>query len=77
MFAYLTLGNLADLEEISATAGRKSCVDLFEEGIRSNKLHYNNMHVYPYTYYAGYLYRREEYREALKCWAEAAQVISQ
>lgn len=33
------------------------------------------MHLYPYTSYAAYCYRHQEYKTALKYWASAARII--
>lgn len=69
------LGNLADLEEINPTQGRPPCSSLFQEAILSARKYYNNQHVYPYTYQAGYFYRHNMYKEAFESWANASDVI--
>ncbi|XP_005110509.1 menin [Aplysia californica] len=71
----MALGNLGDLEEISPTPGRPPPLSLFQEAISSSVKNYANHHVYPYTYMGGYLYRKRRYKEAIKCWAEASNVI--
>merc|ERR1711963_1378953 len=71
----MALGNLGDLEEICPSVGRPPCLRLFEEAIDVNRRFYNNHHVYPYTYLAGYYYRTKEYNKALETWANAADVI--
>ncbi|GFO48302.1 menin-like [Plakobranchus ocellatus] len=71
----MALGNLGDLEEISPTPGRPPPLQIFQEAISVAIKHYNNHHVYPYTYMGGYLYRKRRYKEAIKCWAEASNVI--
>ena len=71
----MSLGNLGDLEEISPTPGRPPPWQIFEEAITVALNHYNNHHVYPYTYLGGYLYRKRRFKEAIKCWAEASNVI--
>ena len=71
----LFLGNLGDLEEISPSVGRLASLRLFEEAIEVNRRVYNNHHVYPYTYLAGYYYRAKEFPKALDTWANAADVI--
>ncbi|CAG5116576.1 unnamed protein product [Candidula unifasciata] len=71
----MALGNLGDLEEISPTPGRPPPMAIFNEAISSAVKHYDKHHVYPYTYMGGYLYRKRRYKEAIKCWAEAANVI--
>lgn len=71
----MAIGNLGDLEEISPTSGRPSPIMLFKEAIDIACTHYNNQHVYPYTYLGGYLYRHKMYKEAIHAWADAASVI--
>jgi len=71
----MALGNLGDLEEISPSIGRSACLRLFQEAIDVNRRVYNNHHVYPYTYLAGYYYRAKEFSKALETWANAADVI--
>lgn len=71
----MALGNLGDLEEISPTPGRPPPVDIFEEAIQSSKVHYDNQHVYPYTYLGGYHNRNHNYKQALKAWAEATNAV--
>ena len=68
-------GNLADLEEISKSIGRPSCQEILNEAIDANRKNYNNQHVYPYTYQAGFYYRIKDYEKALQVWADAADVI--
>lgn len=69
------LGCLGELEEVSATPGRKSCEELYQESIASAKKYYKNHHVYPYCYAAMYYFRLHNYKMALKSWADAADVI--
>ncbi|XP_050511940.1 menin [Diabrotica virgifera virgifera] len=71
----MAIGNLGDLEEISATEGKVPCKLLFEEAIFSARNYYNNQHVYPYTYQGGYFYRNKMYEEAFESWANASDVI--
>ncbi|KAK6640164.1 hypothetical protein RUM44_011850 [Polyplax serrata] len=73
----MALGNLGDLEEISPTPERQLCSVLFEEAILSAQTFYQNQHVYPYTYQAGFYYRHNMYKEAFASWANAADVIRQ
>ncbi|XP_075225857.1 menin 1 [Lycorma delicatula] len=73
----MAIGNLADLEEISPSPGRPPCSTLFQEAILCARKHYNNQHVYPYTYQAGYFYRHNMYKEAFESWANASDVIRQ
>lgn len=72
----MAVTNIGDLEEVNPTLGRPSPELLFKEAIEAAKLHYNNMHVYPYTYLGGYYYRLRQFKEGLAAWAEASQVIS-
>lgn len=71
----MALGNLGDLEEICETPGRPPPLALFEEGVQSAITHYNNQHIYPYTYLGGHLYRMGKFKEALNAWACASNVI--
>lgn len=71
----MAITNIGDLEEVNPMPGRPSPELLFKEAIESAKKYYENMHVYPYTYLAGYYYRIRHYREAMRAWAEASQVI--
>lgn len=70
------IDSLGDLEEVGATteairdAGR-----LFQEAIEVNKKFYENHHVYPYCFMAGYYFRNGRFKEALQSWADAASVI--
>ncbi|XP_054157702.1 menin-like [Oppia nitens] len=74
----MAIGNLGDLEDICPSlTPRKSPVELFYEAIQVAKRVYADHHVYPYTYLAGYLYRNGRFKEALKSWADAAQVVKQ
>ncbi|CAG9854219.1 unnamed protein product [Phyllotreta striolata] len=71
----MAIGNLGDLEEISATEGKVPCKVLFEEAVFSARNYYSNQHVYPYTYQGGYFYRNKMYEEAFESWANASNVI--
>ncbi|XP_014250261.1 menin [Cimex lectularius] len=73
----MALGNLAELEELKPTLGRIPCFTILQQGIMSSRKFYNNMHVYPYTYHAGYFYRHNLYKQAFKSWANASDVIKQ
>ena len=68
-------GNLGDLEEVSATPGRPPSRDIYNEAVSVNQKIYEDYHVYPYTYSAGFHYRQRDFKGALKSWAEAANVI--
>ena len=71
----MAIGNLGELEEISNMSGRPSPLELFHQAVCAAKLHYGNLHVYPYTYLAGYYYRKGQYKKAICTWTEAANVI--
>lgn len=47
------------------------------QAVSSAQKHYNNEHIYPYMYLAGFHYRHRNVREALRAWAEAAQVMQE
>lgn len=69
------IGTLGELEESHPTPERPSCEQLYEEAIQSAITHYKNHHVYPYSYKGSYYYRRENFRDAFRCWADAGDVI--
>ncbi|CRL01273.1 CLUMA_CG014406, isoform A [Clunio marinus] len=69
------IGTLGELEESHPTEDRPSCEQLYEEAIQSAITHYSNHHVYPYSYKGSYYYRRENFRDAFRCWADASDVI--
>lgn len=73
----MALGNLADLVELSASATRvESVIKLYYEAITSAITHYENHHIYPYLYLAGFWFRSRVYSHALFCWRNAANVVS-
>lgn len=47
------------------------------QAVGSAQRHYNNEHIYPYMYLAGFHYRHRDVQEALRAWAEAAQVMQE
>lgn len=71
----MAIGCLSELEEVSTTAKRPSCDELYTEAIKSSRKYYKNHHVYPYTYQGAYYYRQTNYREAFASWANAGDVI--
>uniref|UniRef100_T1HZF3 Menin n=1 Tax=Rhodnius prolixus TaxID=13249 RepID=T1HZF3_RHOPR len=73
----MALGNLAELEEFKPTVGRVPCFTLLQQAILSARRYYDNCHVYPYTYQAGYFYRHALYKQAFHSWANASDVIKQ
>lgn len=75
MFELYYTACLAELEEITPTKDKKPCSLLFQQAVQSARMYYNDMHILPYTHYAGYLYRQQEYKSVLRYWAEAAKVV--
>uniref|UniRef100_A0A8U7NT92 Menin n=1 Tax=Corvus moneduloides TaxID=1196302 RepID=A0A8U7NT92_CORMO len=71
----MALGNLADLEELEPTPGRPDPLTLYHQGIHSARTYYNNEHIYPYLYLAGFHCRNKNVKEALEAWADTATVI--
>ncbi|KAL4631091.1 menin [Arapaima gigas] len=71
----MALGTLADLEDQDPFPGRDSPLSLHLKAVDSAKKYYNNEHIYPFMYLAGYHYRHRNVREALGAWAEAASVM--
>jgi len=70
------LATLADLEEVSPTESRPPALNIYTQSVNCARLHYDDTHIYPYTYIGNYHYRRANYKEALRNWAEASKVIS-
>ena len=70
----MALGNIGDLEEISPVPGRPPAEAIFKEAIKVDQDFYNNHHVYPYTYLAGFYYRQKNYLRAMEGWVDAAYV---
>lgn len=73
----MALGTLADLEELHPTPRRPSPEAIFKNAIEVAQKHYQNKHVYPYTYLGSHYRRRGFYKYALQAWADASEVISQ
>ncbi|XP_068632497.1 menin isoform X1 [Battus philenor] len=48
---------------------------LYVQAIRSARTHYEDRHVYPYTFQGGYYHRHKMYKEAFNAWACAGDVI--
>nr|XP_046175270.1 menin-like [Oncorhynchus gorbuscha]XP_046175271.1 menin-like [Oncorhynchus gorbuscha] len=71
----MAMGTLADLEDQEPIPGKESPHAIHFKAVNSAKKYYNNEHIYPFMYLAGYHYRHREVREALGAWAEAAQVM--
>ena len=70
------MSSLADLEELCPSPSRPSPAVLFHKAIESARHYYNNHHVYPYVSLGSYHFRKANYKEALRNWAAAANVIA-
>ncbi|KAG7465271.1 hypothetical protein MATL_G00174630 [Megalops atlanticus] len=71
----MALGTLADLEDQDPMPGRESPLSIHLKAVESAKKYYNNEHIYPFMFLAGYHYRHRNVREALGAWAEASSVM--
>lgn len=71
----MAMGTLADLEDQDPIPGKDNPLNIHLKAVGSSQKHYNNEHIYPYMYLAGFHYRHRNVRGALKAWAEAAQVM--
>nr|XP_061810786.1 menin-like isoform X1 [Nerophis lumbriciformis] len=71
----MATGTLADLEDQDPIPGKESPLEIHLKAVRSAQKHYNNEHIYPYMYLAGFHYRHRNVRDALRAWADAAQVM--
>ncbi|XP_035266535.1 menin isoform X2 [Anguilla anguilla] len=71
----MALGTLADLEDQDPIPGRASPLSLHLKAVNAAKKHYNNEHIYPFMFLAGYHYRHRNVRDALGSWAEASSVM--
>ncbi|KAJ2949846.1 hypothetical protein O0L34_g11162 [Tuta absoluta] len=56
-------------------ASRPDSAALYAQAIRSARTHYEDRHVYPYTFQGGYYHRHKMYKEAFNAWACAGDVI--
>lgn len=56
---------------------RPDSAALYSQAIRSSRTHYEDRHVYPYTFQGGYYHRHKMYKEAFHAWACAGDVIRQ
>uniref|UniRef100_A0A3B5QNK4 Menin n=1 Tax=Xiphophorus maculatus TaxID=8083 RepID=A0A3B5QNK4_XIPMA len=72
----MAMGTLADLEDQEPIPGKENPLQIHLK-VRSAQKFYNNEHIYPYMYLAGFHYRHRNVQEALKAWAEAAQVMQE
>ncbi|XP_077597593.1 menin [Stigmatopora nigra] len=71
----MAMGTLADLEDQDPIPGKESPLEIHRKAVNSAQKHYNNEHIYPYMYLAGFHYRHRNVRDALRAWADAAQVM--
>lgn len=56
---------------------RPDAATLYTQAIRASRTHYEDKHVYPYTFQGGYYHRQKMYKEAFNAWASAGDVIRQ
>uniref|UniRef100_A0A8D3CSQ6 Menin n=1 Tax=Scophthalmus maximus TaxID=52904 RepID=A0A8D3CSQ6_SCOMX len=73
----MAMGTLADLEDQDPIPGKENPLKMHLKAVSSAQKHYNNEHIYPYMYLAGFHYRHRDVQEALRAWAEAAQVMQE
>ncbi|XP_072314771.1 menin [Eucyclogobius newberryi] len=73
----MAMGTLADLEDQDPIPEKENPLNIHLKAVSSSQKHYNNEHIYPYMYLAGFHYRHKNVRGALKSWAEAAQVMQE
>ncbi|XP_028968193.1 menin [Galendromus occidentalis] len=72
----MALGILGELESIQDTPeAEHSSLELFREAVDIARTVYADHHVYPYTYLGCFMFRSQRFSEALRCYANAAQVI--
>ncbi|CAG5929601.1 unnamed protein product [Menidia menidia] len=71
----MAMGTLADLEDQDPIPDKENPLKIHLKAVDSAQKYYNNEHIYPYMYLAGFHYRHRNVREALRAWARAAQVM--
>ncbi|KAM9718393.1 menin isoform 2-T3 [Menidia menidia] len=71
----MAMGTLADLEDQDPIPDKENPLKIHLKAVESAQKYYNNEHIYPYMYLAGFHYRHRNVREALRAWAQAAQVM--
>ncbi|XP_047240928.1 menin isoform X1 [Girardinichthys multiradiatus] len=71
----MAMGTLADLEDQDPIPDKESPLQIHLKAVGSAQKFYNNEHIYPYMYLAGFHYRHRNVQDALKAWAKAAQVM--
>ncbi|KAG7306231.1 hypothetical protein JYU34_008834 [Plutella xylostella] len=54
---------------------RPDSAALYAQAIRASRTHYEDRHVYPYTFQGGYYHRNKMYKEAFHAWACAGDAI--
>lgn len=72
----MAICNLADLEEIEESRRSPTIDELYQKAITIAEMEYEGCHVYPYTYYGGFLHRQGRYSQATEQWKQAAIVAS-
>ncbi|XP_034532362.1 menin [Notolabrus celidotus] len=73
----MAMGTLADLEDQDPIPGKEDPLKIHLNAVNSAQKHYNNEHIYPYMYLAGFHYRHRNVRDAMRAWAKAAQVMQE
>lgn len=81
---YMRITNCPADSELQSELGLKAdgsprpdSAALYAQAIRSSRTHYEDRHVYPYTFQGGYYHRHKMYKEAFNAWASAGDVIRQ
>ena len=72
----MAICNLADLEEIQESRRSPSIDKMYEQAINIAEKEYFGYHVYPYTYYGGYLHRHRKFSKATEIWKKAANAAA-
>ena len=75
----MAIGNLADLYELTSLNKKINIpfiTSLYYEGISSSIIYYEEHHIYPYLYLAGFWFRSGIFGEALFSWKKASRVLS-
>ena len=72
----MAICNLADLEEVEVSRKSPGIVELYEKAIHIAEVEHSSCHVYPYTYYGGYLHRQKQFSKAAEQWKDAAMTAA-
>ena len=72
----VSLISLAELEAILPSSDRMDTTELLLQSVSSGKTCYGNMHVYPYIYLGKHYFEDGKFKDALRTWADAAEVVS-